>query len=528
MKYIIITGGVISGLGKGITASSIGLLLKNADYSTTMIKIDPYLNVDAGLMSPYEHGEVFVLNDGTETDLDLGNYERFLDITLRAEHNITSGKIFQSVIEDERKGVYLGKTVQIIPHITNKIKDVITKTSKIPVDINKCIPEICIIEVGGTVGDIESLHFIEAIRQLSFENKTDTFCFIHVALIIKTSVTSEQKTKPVQNSVKELRRLGLLPDLIVLRCGKNISNSVRNKISMFCSVPLTNIITNPDAETIYDVPNIFNRQNILSIISDKLNLELKDNKKMLNTKIIISNSPEVKIGIVGKYTGMADSYLSIIRALEHASIVNNCKVSILWISAEDIQDNKQLNNCDGIIIPGGFGVRGTEGKIYTAKHCRNNNIPMLGICLGLHIICIEAARNELGLDCNSYELDQNTKNPIVIPNKQNKMKLGLHMTKIKPGSLTYEIYSNNIIIHERHRHRYEINPKYISIIKKNGLTISGIGSEPQIIDIVEDSSKSFYIGCQYHPEFLSTLKWSAPLFNTFVSCSLFASISLPT
>jgi CTP synthase len=525
MRYIIITGGVISGLGKGITASSIGLLLKYSGYKTTMIKIDPYLNIDAGTMSPYEHGEVFILDDGTETDLDLGNYERFLNIKLTGKHNITSGKVYQSVIEDERKGVYLGKTVQIIPHITNKIKSMIKTASIIPVDSAKCIPEICIIEIGGTIGDIESMHFIEAIRQLKFENNNDNFCFVHVTLVTKTSVTQELKTKPTQNSIKSLRQQGIFPDIMVIRCKDTIDDKIRKKLSMFTEVSLNNIIVNPDVNTIYKVPAIFYNQNIVSIISKKLLLQnTTPDISFLHNIYNYQFKSIVKIAIVGKYTGLADSYLSILRALDHSGIINKCKIEIVWISSEILTENEwnALKYCKGVIIPGGFGVRGIEGMINVASYCRNNKKPLLGICLGMQIICIESARNLLDNQCNSLEFDNTTKHPVIIPIETLRkdwiggtMKLGLHKTIIKKNSFISKIYNSNVI-NERHRHRYEVNLKYVTTIENDGLNITGTSEDKISIDTIEDNTHPFYIGCQFHPEFLSTLEKSAPLFVEFI------------
>ena len=525
MKYIIITGGVISGLGKGITASSIGLLLKYSGYKTTMIKIDPYLNIDAGTMSPYEHGEVFILDDGTETDLDLGNYERFLNIKLTGNHNITSGKVYKYVIEDERKGLYLGKTVQIIPHITNKIKSMIKTASIIPVDSYNSIPEICIIEIGGTIGDIESMHFIEAIRQLKFENSNDDFCFVHVTLVTKTSVTQELKTKPTQNSIRTLRQQGIFPDIMIIRCKDTIDSKIRNKLSMFTEVSPNNIIINPDVNTIYKVPELFYNQNIVSIISNKLLLknthtDISFLHKIYNYKF----TNIIKIAIVGKYTGLSDSYLSIIRSLDHSGFINNCKIEIVWISSEIITDNEYdiLKYCKGVIIPGGFGIRGIEGMINVARYCRINKKPLLGICLGMQIICIESARNLLDNQCNSLEFDNTTKHPVIIPIETLRkdwiggtMKLGLHKTIMKENSFIHKIY-NSDIISERHRHRYEVNLNYVSTIENDGLVITGTSKDNISIDVIEDNTHPFYIGCQFHPEFLSTLEKPAPLFVEFI------------
>lgn len=532
MKYIVITGGVISGLGKGITASSIGLLLRNMGYNTTMIKIDPYLNIDAGTISPYEHGEVFVLEDGAETDLDLGNYERFMGFKLTGKHNITSGKIYQAIINDERQGKYLGQTVQVVPHVTNKIKSMIVDAAKIPVYDSQTLADICIIEVGGTIGDIESMHFIEAIRQLSFENEKDQFCFIHIGLVTKIFDKGEYKTKPTQNSVKDLRHLGIFPDIMIIRSRDIIDDSIKKKISLFCQVPLNNIIVNPNVSNIYEVPFLFYHQNILPIIYEKLSLTNYHNIEKLNNikkMVTLMDSPNIKnIIIIGKYTQLSDSYISIIRALEHAGFHNNCQVKIEWISSElfdnidndidnDIPELDIINKANGVIIPGGFGIRGVEGMINIVKYCRVNQIPLLGICLGMHVICLEAARNILGKDCHSTEFDPQTKYPIIKSIKElnqdkigGTMKLGLKDTYIDKKNSVYQ----TPIIKERHRHRYEINNEYVKIIEQDGLCFTGKGTS---MDIVEDLNHPFYIGCQYHPEFISNIDTPEPLFSKLVS-----------
>ena len=519
------TGGVISGLGKGITASSIGLLLKEMGMRVTAIKIDPYLNLDAGTMSPFEHGEVYVLDDGTETDLDLGNYERFLDIRLTGDHNITTGKIFNSVFEDERKGNYLGKTVQTIPHVTNKIKDIINETAHIPVDGTEDMPDICIIELGGTVGDIESLHFIEAIRQMKFQNTDDIFCFIHVSLVSGLGISTEDKTKPTQNSVKDLRKLGISPDLMVIRCTAGIDEKIREKLSLFCEVPRENIIINPNVNSIYDVPIGFHQQDIENLIRKKLNNEViyfRDESnfcsgiKKVNELYRNPHTPRIRVGIVGKYTGLQDSYLSIIRAIEHAAFSHNHLVDLVWISSEELEKGDSpdtLRECQGIIIPGGFGIRGIEGMIKTASYCRERDVPLLGICLGMHIMCIEALRRSLGTqNCNSVEFNPETEHPVVFPVEEldtqymgGTMKLGLKKTVTVDGE-----------IWERHRHRYEINPQYINDLKKEGLYFPGTSEDGLCMDICCINKLKFYKGCQYHPEFLSRLDKPGPLFRELV------------
>jgi CTP synthase len=539
MKYIVITGGVISGLGKGITASSIGILLKSKGYSVTSIKIDPYLNIDAGTMSPLEHGEVFVLNDGTETDLDLGNYERFLNIELHKDHNITSGNVFQKIINDERKGKYIGETVQIIPHVTNKIQELIKNTSEIIVN-NENKPDICIIELGGTIGDMESIYFVEALRQMNYRTPDNTFCFIHISLIINNN--DEEKTKPTQNSVCELRRLGINPNILILRSAADVSKETKEKISLHSEVKREHIFINKNCESIYQVPIHLNSQNIISIIEKTLNIENNrtiDINFLDRIKNISTNYTKSKnIAIIGKYTRLNDTYLSIHRALEHASYADNVKINIKYIDSEEFEDinynekiKEMLNNIDGIVIPGGFGARGIKGMINVISYCRENNIPTFGICLGMQIMCIEAARNILGEKCISVESlkdinDREGYHSIIIPMKElntdgmgGTMKLGLKKSIINDtDSLAYKIYKS-FIINERHRHRYEVNPKYIDVIKKNNLNFSGSDESGNCMDIVEDKGHKFYIGTQFHPEFKSSIENPCPLFKSFIlSC----------
>ena len=537
MKYIVITGGVVSGLGKGISASSIGAILKASGVHVTMVKIDPYINVDAGTMSPYEHGEVFVLNDGAETDLDLGNYERFLDISLSAEHNITTGKVYKSVIDAERRGAYLGQTVQVIPHITNKIHEFIQKAAHLP--INGTPPDVCIIEVGGTVGDIESMVFIEALRQLSYQIPKEDMCFVHVSLVGKIGICDEVKTKPTQNSIKDLRQLGLHPDLLIVRSDGEITPAAKQKLSMFCHVPERNIIINGNVKSIYQVPLLLHSQHIGDIIRDKLALALSESNGASFANFAhftdfdrYLGAPElaaITIGIVGKYTEFADAYLSVTNAIQHAAFRQNCRVTVKWLSAENV-DRGMVSSCDGIIIPGGFGHRGIEGMISVAAHCREHGIPLLGICLGMHVICIEAARQLYGPSCNSAEFDPETPHKVVTIIDDTTqalggtMKLGLHDTKIEPvaepsgHTLAYQLYRKTRI-QERHRHRFEINPEYVAPLTVSGkLRFSGVNEKS--VDIAEHPGHRFYIGCQFHPEFLSTLLKPAPLFVGLIAACL--------
>ena len=533
MKYIIVTGGVISGLGKGITASSIGVLLKCVGLNVAMIKIDPYLNIDAGTMSPYEHGEVFVLQDGTETDLDLGNYERFLNISLTHKHNITTGKIYKSVIEDEREGKYLGKTVQIIPHITDKIQHSIEEAAH--TKINGRETDVCIVEVGGTVGDIESMPFIEALRQMAY-TKRDDMLFVHVSLVPIIGENNEYKTKPTQNTVKDLRQLGISPHMLILRGNQMVDEATKEKVSLFCQVSKENIISNPNVETIYDVPLIFDDQFVGRKICKSLNL---DSKYLLPNcfgdyncltlfkdykKVCRSVNKGITICIAGKYSQSQDAYLSIIRALEHAAYYCKYRIKVKLLSTENIhKDNvdKKIGIYDAIVIPGGFGERGIEGMVTVAKYCRDNNKPVLGICLGMHVMVIEASRRIWGDDCNSTEFVPDTANPVVtiIRNDQQlggTMKLGSHFTTVimyknyKQHTLAYKIYKKEKIV-ERHRHRYEVNPFYIEMLSQE-LMCTGVSYTDNCIDIVEDPNNRFYLGCQYHPEFYSSLEKPSPIF----------------
>ena len=523
MKFIVITGGVISGLGKGITASSIGLLFKEKGYHITAIKIDPYLNVDAGTMSPFEHGEVFVLDDGAETDLDLGNYERFLGVNLHKEHNITGGGVFKEIIEAERRGDYIGQTVQFIPHVTNKIQEMIERASSIIVD-GKNKPEICVIELGGTVGDMESMHFVEALRQMSYDSDKHEFCFIHVSLIVNNN--GEEKTKPTQTSVCDLRRLGITPDMLVLRSQTDISNSIRSKISRQCQVKEKHIFTNINLENIYQVPIHLDSQSIVKKIENVLKINEPYRKPYGESGIMrindvinysINKNNIMTVGITGKYVTGTDTYLSVHRSIEHAAYSLGKGVNIIYIDSENsIKAKEQLDGCDAVIIPGGFGSRGTEGMINIASCCRYNKIPTLGICLGMQIMCIESSRRVLGDKCISVESITNNDNPddyhqIIIPmtdlNKElgGTMRLGTYTTTISSkNTLLYKCYGGVDNFNERHRHRNEVNPYYINSIERGGLVISGRNNTIGCVDVVEDNQHPFYIGCQYHPEFKSS------------------------
>ncbi|AMM55008.1 CTP synthase [Pyrococcus kukulkanii] len=524
-KFIFVTGGVVSGLGKGITSASIGLLMKARGYKTTNIKIDPYLNYDAGTMNPYQHGEVFVLEDGGEVDLDLGNYERFLDTNLTFDHNITTGKVYSTVIEKERKGEYLGATVQVIPHITDEIKRRIREIAK---DY-----DIVVVEIGGTVGDIESMPFLEAARQMQLEEGRGNVAFVHVTYVPKLKVVGEQKTKPTQHSVKELRSLGIQPDAIVARSEDPLEESARKKISLFTNVPEEAVISAYDVEDTYEVPLLLEREGLGKYLTKRLGLEdrepdLKEWEKMVAKYKALQDT--VEIAIVGKYVKLTDSYLSIKEALKHASVSNEVKVKIRWVEAEDVEEHgtKLLEGVDGIIVPGGFGARGSEGKILTIRYARENDIPFLGICFGFQLTVVEFARNVLEMKgAHSTEIDPQTPYPVVdlMPEQRNldrlggTMRLGAYPVKIKKGTLAYSLYGRELV-YERHRHRWEVNPDYIEAFEKAGLVFSGIaGDDERRMEILELPDKRYFIATQFHPEFKSRPMRPAPVFNGLVKAA---------
>ena len=520
MKYIFVTGGVISGLGKGITASSIGRLLKSRGIKVTAIKIDPYLNVDAGTMNPFEHGEVFVLDDGGEVDLDLGNYERFLDISLTSAHNITTGKVYKSVIEKERTGEYLGKTVQIIPHITNEIKAHIINVAE------ATGADVCIVELGGTVGDIESMPFLEAVRQMNQDlGKGQNCLYVHTTLVPVMGTVGEQKTKPTQHSVKELRAIGIQPDILVARCKEPLEESIRRKISLFCDVPIEAVVTAADARSIYDVPMALEEQNLTEYVMARFGLtaraqELEEWKAFANR----IHDPErtVRIACVGKYTNLADSYISHLEAFHHAGAEAGAKVQVVFVDSEVVQQygiTEELLNADGILIPGGFGTRGIEGKIATAKFARENRIPFLGVCLGFQIATIEFARNVLGMEgANSTEFDPDTPFPVVdlLPEQKNvkkmgaTMRLGAQPVMVEEGSKAFELYGKALIM-ERHRHRFEVNPKHIEDLEKGGWKFTGRSADGVKMEIGEMTGYDYYVASQFHPEFKSRPRKPSPL-----------------
>lgn len=519
-KYIFVTGGVVSGLGKGITAASLGRLLKNRGYKVTIQKFDPYINVDPGTMSPYEHGEVFVTDDGAETDLDLGHYERFIDENLTKNSSVTSGRIYQNVINKERRGDYLGKTVQVIPHITNEIKENIYSFEDKDIDI-------VITELGGTVGDIESLAFLEAIRQVGIEKNPEDVMYIHVTLLPFISGSNEIKSKPTQHSVKELQSLGIKPDILVCRSDIPIPEGIKDKLAMFCNVRKENVIANLTADNLYAVPLMLEKQGLAVQTCKHLKLETKDPQNeeweamMANIRKV--KDGEVTIAIVGKYVKLEDSYLSVTESLHHAGFENNVKVNIKYIDCETVtKENAEniLGELDGIIVPGGFGNRGIDGKINTIRYARENNIPFLGICLGMQMAVVEFARNVLGIeDANSAEFDEECKNPVIhimeeqkgIKSKGGTMRLGKYPCKIQKNTLAYKMYQLEEIS-ERHRHRFEYNNDYKERLEAAGLICSGTSPDGSLVEIVEIPSHPYFIAGQFHPELKSRPNKPAPLF----------------
>lgn len=547
MKYILVTGGVISGIGKGIIASSIGTILKSCGLRVTAIKIDPYINIDAGTFSPYEHGEVFVLNDGGEVDLDLGNYERFLDINLYKDNNITTGKIYQHVINKERRGDYLGKTVQVVPHITDAIQEWVMNQAKVSVDINKEDPQICVIELGGTIGDIEGMAFVEAFRQFQFKAKKENFCNIHVSLVPQPSATGEQKTKPTQNSVRLLRGLGLSPDLIICRSSAPIEMAVKEKISMFCHVDPDQVICIHDVSSIYRVPLLLEEQGMVKYFKERLDLPISDSSNLLFKWKAMADRYErlqkiCSIALVGKYTKLRDCYASVFKALEHSALAINHKLNLMYIDSLDLEPITKAEDpvkfheawqklclADGILVPGGFGIRGTLGKLQAISWARTKKIPFLGICLGMQLAVIEFARNCLGLkDANSTEFEPNTPVPLVIDMPEHNpgdlggtMRLGLRRTVFTTeNSILRKLYGDVPYIEERHRHRYEVNPNLINQFEKKDLCFVGQDTDGKRMEIIELTSHPYFIGVQFHPEFSSRpMKPSPPYLGLLLAAT---------
>ena len=527
-KYIFVLGGVMSGLGKGIAASSIGYLLKQAGVKVTIMKLDPYLNVDPGTMNPYQHGEVFVLDDGSETDLDLGHYERFIDVNMTKDNNATSGQIYSTVLDRERKGEYLGDTVQVIPHITDEIKNRIKK-----LNINNKY-EVVICEVGGTVGDIESLPFMEAIRQLSLEVGYHNHMLVHVTLLPFVKASGELKSKPTQHSVMKLREIGLAPDMILCRSEHSIEQSVRDKIALFCNVKADHVIEGRDVPSIYEVPLAMHEQNAGQLIKQRLKINKIPKFKDLRKFISDYKNPlsQVTIAMCGKYTELIDSYKSVMESFVHAGVENNARVNVKWVKTEKIKDTqsaqKEFEDVDGILLLPGFGSRGAEGKIQSSKYARELGIPFLGICLGLQCAVIDFARHVCGLkDANSTEFDKKTKYPIIdlmesqraIKVKGGTMRLGAYDCDLKPGTKTYKAYKKKKIS-ERHRHRYEVNNRYRGKLEKNGLIFSGVNTDLGVVEAIEIADHPWFVAGQFHPELKSRVNKAHPLFREFIKAAI--------
>ena len=535
-KYIFITGGVVSSLGKGIAAASIGALFESRGLTVSLVKVDPYINVDPGTMSPFQHGEVFVTNDGTETDLDLGHYERFVRFQASKKNNFTAGKVYETVIRNERKGKYLGGTVQVIPHITNEIKKRIKEGGQ--------KKDIAIVEVGGTVGDIESQPFVEALRQMALELPDSSWAFVHLTLVPYINASGELKTKPTQHSVKELRSLGISPDVLICRSEQELPKDEKNKIALFCSVPNNSVISMHDVDTVYSIPVLLNKQKVDKTILNKLKIQttnpkLNDWKRVIRAKL--QPEREVNVSFVGKYTELKDSYKSINEALEHAGIKNKAQVNINFVEAENITSKnirKTLKNADAVLVPGGFGERGIEGMILACKYARENNIPYLGICLGMQVAIIEYARNVLKLKgANSTEFNQETKHPVIglitewsdISGKKEKrsensdlggtMRLGGQLCVLKKKSNSYKMYKKKEII-ERHRHRYEVNPNYKNEMIKNGLDVVGTSIDGKLVEMIEIPNHKWFLACQFHPEFTSNPRDGHPIFNSYIKSTM--------
>lgn len=531
VKYIFVTGGVVSGLGKGITAASLGRLLKCRGYKVTIQKFDPYLNFDPGTMSPYQHGEVFVTDDGAETDLDLGHYERFIDENLNSNSNITSGKVYYNVINKERKGDYLGGTVQVIPHITNEIKERIFFAGK------NNNADFVITEIGGTVGDIESLPFLESIRQVQLEVGKENCLYIHVTLVPYLASSGEQKSKPTQHSVKELRGIGIQPNVIVCRSEFPLENGIKEKIASFCNVDKDCVVENLDAPTLYAVPLALEKGGLAKAVLKCLNLpdvapDLTEWTNMVDTVLSLGkDGRRVNIALVGKYVALHDAYLSVAEALRHGGIANKIDVNIDWVDSENITDanvGEILKDADGILVPGGFGDRGVEGKICAARYARENKVPFFGICLGMQMAVVEYSRNVLGLkDANSSEFDENTQNPVIhiMPDQKNvenmggTLRLGLYPCKVTENSKIGQIYGGEPLIYERHRHRYEYNNEYRDALTNAGLSIGGLSPDNRLVETVEIKDHPWFLGVQFHPEFKSRPNKAHPLFASFIEAA---------
>ncbi|WP_026672772.1 CTP synthase [Alkalihalobacterium bogoriense] len=527
-KYIFVTGGVVSSLGKGIVAASLGRLLKNSGLKVTIQKFDPYINVDPGTMSPYQHGEVFVTDDGAETDLDLGHYERFIDINLSQNSNVTTGKIYSTVIKKERRGDYLGGTVQVIPHVTNEIKERVFRAGR------ETNADVVITEIGGTVGDIESLPFLEAIRQIKSDIGVNNVMYIHCTLIPYLSAAGEMKSKPTQHSVKELRSLGIQPNVIVVRTEKPVPQDMKEKIALFCDINKNAVIECRDADTLYQVPLDLQAQKLDSIVCEYLNLNCSgaDMDEWISLVDKVKNlSEKVTIGLVGKYVALPDAYLSVAEALRHAGYAFDADIEIKWINSEEVTKanvEEMLQDVDGILVPGGFGDRGIEGKIHAIQYAREQKIPFLGICLGMQLASVEFARNVLGLEgANSAELNPQTNYPIIdlLPEQKDvedmggTLRLGLYPCKLQAGTVAHEAY-NDQVIYERHRHRYEFNNEYRQQMEEAGFIFSGTSPDGRLVEIIEVADHPYFVASQFHPEFVSRPTRPQPLFRDFIQASL--------
>jgi CTP synthase len=523
-KFVFVTGGVVSSIGKGIVAASLGRLLKSRDYSVSILKLDPYINADPGTMSPYQHGEVFVTEDGAETDLDLGHYERFTDTSMSRLNSVTTGSIYQAVLNKERRGDYNGGTVQVIPHITNEIKDRIHRVA------HNTNPDVVITEIGGTVGDIESLPFLEAIRQFRKDVGRQNVLYMHVTLVPYIIASGELKTKPTQHSVKELRSIGIQPDILVCRCDRELSTGLKHKLASFCDVQNECVITAPDARSIYEVPLIMEREGLAKQALTLLGLEPKEPElRQWETLITRMYSPtqEVEIALVGKYIQLSDAYLSVVEALRHAAIATDCSFKLRWVNSEDIERDgaaKHLTGVSGIVVPGGFGIRGVDGKVAAIRYAREQQVPFLGLCLGMQCSVIEWGRNVAQLeDTHSAEFKPDAINPVInlLPEQQDvidlggTMRLGVYPCRLTPNTRTAELYGQEVI-YERHRHRYEFNNQYRPLFVENGYVVSGTSPNGRLVEIIELPNHPFFIACQFHPEFQSRPSTPHPLFFGFM------------
>ncbi|OJT17869.1 CTP synthase [Archangium sp. Cb G35] len=526
-KFIFVTGGVVSSLGKGLASASIGALLENRGLDITLLKLDPYINIDPGTMSPFQHGEVFVTDDGGETDMDLGHYERFTNARMSRLNNFTSGRIYHAVIQKERRGEYLGKTVQVIPHITDEIKSCIRQAAQ--------GMDAVIVEVGGTVGDIESLPFLEAIRQMRYDVGAGNTVYMHLTLLPYIGAAGEVKTKPTQHSVMKLREIGIQPDFLICRTDREISREMKDKIAMFCNVDPGNVFTSPDVKSIYELPLELHRQGIDERLAETLNIWTRaarlDRWEDIIRKVYSPGRGEVKVGIVGKYVDLKESYKSLNEALLHGGIANDVKVDLQFVDSQDVEEKGAealLSGVDAILVPGGFGVRGTEGKIAAVRYAREKRVPFFGICLGLQMAVVEFSRNVLSLaDSNSLEFNEHTPHPVVtlmesqvkVQDKGGTMRLGSYACALKPGSLAHKLYGEDVI-QERHRHRYEVNNAYRGRLQEAGLVVSGHNPELNLVEMIELPDHPYFVGCQFHPEFKSKPFAPHPLFSGFIRAAL--------